>query len=923
MTGRQHALMVQRHQAIARGMVLQVRIQYIEPPLSLCAPGEEQGEREEGEEEGRRKRKEENSSSREPVSVSVQGEDLASILNVAKILERMINQNNFDEIALDDFLQQDKGKICIFSLKSPSHPEWVFETEAGVFSLDFHREQPHLMAAGMSDGCVAVFNLRDNRPVPSFYSSDPNTKHYDPVWKVGTFNYGTDKHIEMMMTDVYLSYKEVIHCIDQVVWLDDDLDGNMNFSSVSGDGRVVNWMLVKTELKSTEMLLLKREDCKLEGPEGIQLETISSGTALAVQNDSSLFLVGTEEGLIHKCSTVYTSQYLMTYHGHHLSVYTLAWNPFHPRVFISCSADWLVHIWDHTCPSRSLLCSGSMSIFCKAADIAGHEYMWRSQECGCVCSEPVFTFDLKHKVEDVSWAPYASTVFAAITADGKVHVYDLHFDKHQPICQQSVMLKKKTKPTHLAFNPAHPLLLVGDDRGHVLSLKLSPNLRKNLKEMTKIDPTKLGEVEVAKMEKLLQLAATVHKNNIFTSWRHLVIDDADFKFWEDPADEYRENKGTLLPLWKFTYLPAKLMTVTCLRWNPKYSDLFGVGYGTYDFLQQDKGKICIFSLKSPSHPEWVFETEAGVFSLDFHREQPHLMAAGMSDGCVAVFNLRDNRPVPSFYSSDPNTKHYDPVWKVVWLDDDLDGNMNFSSVSGDGRVVNWMLVKTELKSTEMLLLKREDCKLEGPEGIQLETISSGTALAVQNDSSLFLVGTEEGLIHKCSTVYTSQYLMTYHGHHLSVYTLAWNPFHPRVFISCSADWLVHIWDHTCPEPVFTFDLKHKVEDVSWAPYASTVFAAITADGKVHVYDLHFDKHQPICQQSVMLKKKTKPTHLAFNPAHPLLLVGDDRGHVLSLKLSPNLRKNLKEMTKIDPTKLGEVEVAKMEKLLQLAATVRE
>jgi len=32
----------------------------------------------------------------------------------------------------------------------------------------------------------------------------------------------------------------------------------------------------------------------------------------------------------------------------------------------------------------------------------------------------MFTFDLSSSVGDVAWAPYSSTVFAAVTADGKV-----------------------------------------------------------------------------------------------------------------------------------------------------------------------------------------------------------------------------------------------------------------------------------------------------------------------------------------------------------------------------------------------------------------------------------------------------------------------------------------------------------------------
>mgnify|MGYP002393673344 CR=1 FL=1 len=60
-----------------------------------------------------------------------------------------------------------------------------------------------------------------------------------------------------------------------------------------------------------------------------------------------LFLVGTEEGYIHKCSKAYNSQYSATYFGHYMAVYKVQWNPYHRRIFLSASADWTVKIWDH------------------------------------------------------------------------------------------------------------------------------------------------------------------------------------------------------------------------------------------------------------------------------------------------------------------------------------------------------------------------------------------------------------------------------------------------------------------------------------------------------------------------------------------------------------------------------------------------
>jgi len=179
------------------------------------------------------------------------------------------------------------------------------------------------------------------------------------------------------------------------------------------------------------------------------------------------------------------------------------------------------------------------------------------------------------------------------------------------------------------------------------------------------------------------------------------------------------------------------------------------------------------------------------------------------------------------------------------------------------------------------------------------------------------VGTERGLIHKCSKAYSSQYMDTYVAHSMAVYKVAWNTFHPKIFITCSADWSVKIWDHNCKEPMFTFDLNSPVGDVAWAPYSSTVFAAVTADGKVHVYDLNINKYEALSEQAVVQKKKTKLTHISFNPIYPIIIVGDDRGYVTSLKLSPNLRKMPKEKKGQETNKGPEVEIAKMDKLLAL------
>uniref|UniRef100_G3QPE5 Dynein axonemal intermediate chain 1 n=1 Tax=Gorilla gorilla gorilla TaxID=9595 RepID=G3QPE5_GORGO len=396
----------------------------------------------------------------------------------------------------------------------------------------------------------------------------------------------------------------------------------------------------------------------------------------------------------------------------------------------------------------------------------------------------------------------------------------------------------------------------------------------------------------------------------------------DFKYYDDAADEYRDQVGTLLPLWKFQNDKAKRLSVTALCWNPKYRDLFAVGYGSYDFMKQSRGMLLLYSLKNPSFPEYMFSSNSGVMCLDIHVDHPYLVAVGHYDGNVAIYNLKKPHSQPSFCSSAKSGKHSDPVWQVKWQKDDMDQNLNFFSVSSDGRIVSWTLVKRKLVHVDVIKLKVEGNTTEVPEGLQLHPVGCGTAFDFHKEIDyMFLVGTEEGKIYKCSKSYSSQFLDTYDAHNMSVDTVSWNPYHTKVFMSCSSDWTVKIWDHTIKTPMFIYDLNSAVGDVAWAPYSSTVFAAVTTDGKAHIFDLAINKYEAICIQPVAARKN-RLTHVQFNLIHPIIIVGDDRGHIISLKLSPNLRKMPKEKKGQEVQKGPAVEIAKLDKLLNLVREVK-
>lgn len=122
-----------------------------------------------------------------------------------------------------------------------------------------------------------------------------------------------------------------------------------------------------------------------------------------------------------------------------------------------------------------------------------------------ICSEPLFIFDLGASVGDVKWAPYSSTVLAALTTDGKVFVFDINVNKYRPICVQQVVPRKSVRLTRIAFNKRIPFIIVGDDKGTVTTLKLSPNLRLKEKPPKKGQNIDQSMLQIQKLDKLLSL----------------------------------------------------------------------------------------------------------------------------------------------------------------------------------------------------------------------------------------------------------------------------------------------------------------------------------------------------------------------------------------------------------------------------------
>ena len=233
-----------------------------------------------------------------------------------------------------------------------------------------------------------------------------------------------------------------------------------------------------------------------------------------------------------------------------------------------------------------------------------------------------------------------------------------------------------------------------------------------------------------------------------------------------PGANLRGPNGEVKRL--FSYLNSDLVqgrAVTCMVWNKVNQDLLAVGYGKLDTLSDpykagealdealQGGLVLFWSLRNPEYPEKVLRTASPVTALEFSKLSPMTLAVGCLSGDVLVFDVRREadwgKPIES--STGIAGGHTDPVWQVKWVPRGTERIETLVTVSSDGKVLQWTIKKGLLLSTLMRLQR----------GGQSDGWISRQAAGLSfdfcpDDPTSYVVGTEEGTLHRCSVSYNEQ-----------------------------------------------------------------------------------------------------------------------------------------------------------------------
>ncbi|CAH8559841.1 unnamed protein product [Schistosoma turkestanicum] len=361
-----------------------------------------------------------------------------------------------------------------------------------------------------------------------------------------------------------------------------------------------------------------------------------------------------------------------------------------------------------------------------------------------------------------------------------------------------------------------------------------------------------------------------------------------------PAKE--ENNPPTIPrvvqLWRFLCSMTKGYSITDMAWNKQNLNILAVGYGQFEYNNQQKGLVCCWSLKLIEHPERCYKTPNSVTAVGWSKFHPNLLAVGMSNGVVFVYDVQKDDQLPVIDTTYASGRHLGPIRKLQWIPKESGSEENLQevlvSVSNDGRITQWFIRKG-FESADLMVLKQAYSNVLTPRKAaqRNEALISRTAFATsmafnKRESSIYVVGTESGPIYKCSYSYNEQYLDTYSGHTASVYQIEWSPFVSEIFLSCSADMTMRLWHSDHQKPLVTIERNMTtVPSISWSSHNSLIFAAV-AEGVLEIWDLDHSIVDPFILETI--STESNMTSVLFSETSQSVLIGDDQGTIYVFNL---------------------------------------
>ncbi|XP_003701421.1 cytoplasmic dynein 2 intermediate chain 2 [Megachile rotundata] len=292
----------------------------------------------------------------------------------------------------------------------------------------------------------------------------------------------------------------------------------------------------------------------------------------------------------------------------------------------------------------------------------------------------------------------------------------------------------------------------------------------------------------------------------------------------------------------------------------------------------------------------TLETNACVTTLVYHPTEPSIIAAGLFNGDVLVWNLR--------VSSTPLTlcTHGDPVSQIYWKTRAINDVAFLVSSSKDGYIfIHKMSTNTMYRRLKIAKEHNpvENSRPRSAGGIRERALESGLCITTFDFSSrdpiFFVVGTLCGGIYKCSLDRTvpiegdhtlmDPVIDKYDKHEGSVTCIKCSPVR-NLFVTAATDKEMRIYDfdeHACLRSI---SCENTIVGLTWLMGNSDVLAAYGASSNVSLYNITNGK--PVTNVKFEPTDRENVSCLRVNCKKDMAAIGDTHGNIEIWKIPRQL-----------------------------------
>ncbi|XP_045533305.1 dynein axonemal intermediate chain 4 [Pieris brassicae] len=347
---------------------------------------------------------------------------------------------------------------------------------------------------------------------------------------------------------------------------------------------------------------------------------------------------------------------------------------------------------------------------------------------------------------------------------------------------------------------------------------------------------------------------------------------------------------SLKPLWTFECDETANRPITSISFNPKNKNILAVGYGKYTYADQFSGLVCIWCTKNPCKPERTYNFQDPLTSVAFSDKNANWLGCGFANGDVLILDVTSYTIKTIARSKRDTNPCFEPIWAICWRDIDRD-NQYLMTTCQDGRINRFTSTKThDFICTPMMRLSTVEGQMKGlvtPKQclkVDVPITRYPAALCMKWHplvEHIYLVGTDEGCIHKCSTHYLNQHMDVYRAHSGPVYSMEYSPFMDTLLVSCGADNAIRLWIEGMDDVIMTLNCPSAVFDIAFCPINSTIL--ISASGNVlSIWDLRRKTHIPCAEYT--FPPSVSLMYIKFSPSGDNVFVGDTLGRIHTFHL---------------------------------------